>query len=92
MSDATIKQKLRRARTGAADALRRSGYGIIEVDEKGPFSIIAVRYSEARFVRVIVGQVSIEDMKACRSITVPAGCVREVWTREGRAFDIKAVL
>ncbi len=78
MTDEAIKKRLARARSAAADNLRRSGYGIIET-RGGSFDIIAVRYSEARFVRIVLDQPTCADMKAAGSYDVPTNCVREIW-------------
>jgi len=88
-----IKQRLYRARSRAAENLRRAGYGIIETKGE-PFDIIAVRYCDARFVRVTVGPISTGEMKRCRAVKVPENCVREVWSRKDETdnFEIKFVL
>ena len=96
MTEQSIKKRVSRARAAAADNLRRAGYGIITTDG-GPFSIIAVRYSEARFIRVVVDRASLGDMKACGSVKVPAGCVREIWEADSiehgiQNFEIKSIL
>jgi hypothetical protein len=95
MTEQAIKKRISRARAAAADNLRRAGYGIITTDG-GPFSLIAVRYSEARFIRVVSHRAGVGDMKACRSYQVPSNCVREVWEAEmteglPTVFDIKRV-
>jgi hypothetical protein len=92
MSDYAIKKRMSRARRLAVADLRRAGYGIIETQGE-PFAIIAVRLSEARFVRVVVDDVQARDIHVCKQYPVPSNCVREVWAlgpRE-RAFQIKSV-
>lgn len=92
MSEHAIKKRMARARRLAVDDLRRAGYGIIET-HGGPFAIIAVRLSEARFVRVVTDEVKATDLHACKQYPVPSNCVREVWAlgpRE-RVFQIKSV-
>jgi hypothetical protein len=91
MSEHAIKKRMARARKLAAEDLRRAGYGIIET-RGGPFAIIAVRLSEARFVRVVVDDVQVCDIHACKQYPVPSNCIREVWAlgpRE-RHFQIKS--
>jgi hypothetical protein len=91
-NDPAIKKRMTRARRLAADDLRRAGYGIIETQGE-PFSIIAVRPSEARFVRVMIGNIATSDLNACRKYSVPANCVREIWALEsrGRTFQTKSI-
>jgi hypothetical protein len=88
MSDDPIKQRYRRAKHCAAESLKNSGYGIIEPGGN-PFDIIAVRYSEARFIRIVFGRISANDIKACRALIVPPNCYREVWLRGGKNGDFK---
>jgi hypothetical protein len=95
MSDQAIKKRLSRARSAAAENLRRAGYGIISTDG-GPFSLIAVRYSEARFIRVVIDRPNVADLKACGAMKVPAGCIREIWEADSvergiQNFEIKTV-
>jgi len=92
MSEHAIKKRMARARRLAADDLRRAGYGIIETQGE-PFSIIAVRISEARFVRVVVDEARTIDVHVCRQYSVPMNCVREVWVLgpRQRVFEIKSV-
>jgi hypothetical protein len=96
MSDQAIKKRLSRARSAAAENLRRAGYGILSTDG-GPFSLIAVRYSEARFIRVVIDRPNVADLKACGAVKVPAGCVREIWQASAEdglitEFEIRNVL
>ncbi len=91
-NEAAYKRHLLQARRVAAKKLRGTGYGVFTFDD-GPFSIIAVRPAEARFVRVIVGKIGPGDVSICQNIPVPPGCVREVWARLGNTenFEMKHI-
>lgn len=92
MSEASSKRKLLQDRKVAAKKLRGTGYGVFSFDD-GPFSIIAVRLMEARFVRIVLGKIGPEDVSVCSGVSVPTNCAREVWRRIGNSqeFDIKQV-
>jgi hypothetical protein len=83
MSDETIKQRQRRARVRALKNLQSAGYGIIN-----PPDIVAIRDSEARFIRVIIGRPKAEDIKRCR-----ADHIREIWSVDDTGkFEFKHIL
>ena len=87
-----IKQRQRRAKVRAAKSLQLAGYGIIETMGE-PFDIIAVKDNEARFIRIVIGQPNIEDIKRCRAIHVPVNCIRETCSVDDMGkFEFKYIL
>jgi hypothetical protein len=91
MSNDSVKKRLFRAREQAAESLRRVGYGIIKTPG-GAFDIIAIRGSDARFIRVVWGRADRSDVNLCAKYTTPASCHRELWqTTGGHEFDIVSV-
>ena len=92
MSYEAMKQRQRRAKVRAAKSLRLAGYGIIETMGE-PFDIIAVKDTEARFIRIVIGRPNVEDIKRCRAIQVPANCIRETCSVDDAGkFEFKHIL
>lgn len=90
MNDPSIKKRITRARRLAINSLIQAGYGVIETNGE-PFTVIGVRPAEARFIRVVLDKsFGPEDQAACKKVTVPGNCSREIWAlpRSGREFRI----
>jgi hypothetical protein len=93
--ESSAKRQVYRARRAAAKNLRGAGYGVYTFAD-GPSSIIAVRYSGTRFIRIVTVDPTIEDIKALRGVDPTPGCILEVWRAFPRErgdfhFEIKKV-
>jgi len=92
MSDPSIKRRLTRAKEKAMKDLSRIGYKIVPSDNS-TFCICGVRKNELRMIRVVVDEITNEDVKLIEGIQTPEVCSREIWCKlEGiRDFVIKEV-
>lgn len=89
---ATLKMRVHRARKRAEENLRNVGYGVFHTDG-GLFDLIAVRESDARFIRVLPEETGREQIikatNICLGFPVPPNCQRELWACSGgKGFKI----
>lgn len=87
-----IKRRLARAKERAILDLKRIGYKIIPSDNSS-FCILATRKNEVRFIRVIVDEITEDDIKLTKDYELPSGCVKEIWCKKlnQKDFEIKEV-
>lgn len=90
MSDASIKTRIRRSKKSAAEHFVKAGYMIIETAGE-PFTFIAVREKELRFIRVVLDRIQDSDIQALRPFRLPDCCTREVVRCRGREIEIREV-
>ena len=91
-----LKARLRAANKAAQERLRQSGYRIMPFDYSAGPSFLATRAREQRFVKVVTGNLSDEELRLlqalCEDVVQPTSI--EVWHREGGrgVFRIRRVL
>jgi hypothetical protein len=89
--DPTIKQRLRRAKKAAIELLEKSGYDVIESDNR-KVCVIGSRKAETRFVRVVVDEISDKDIKLVEGLrTHRDTCTKEIWLRQKNGFKMKEI-
>lgn len=85
-----IKKRICRAKQKAIRLLMAAGYKIVKSDNE-TFCVIATRRREARFIRVVVDDISAKDREAVRKVDLPGDCSREIYCLRGCAFIIEEV-
>lgn len=90
MSDLAIKKRLERAKKRAIEYFIKTGYKIIESNNKN-FCFIATRKKEVRFIRVVIDKITESDIKSAREILLPESCTREIFCQKKDEFEIKEI-
>jgi len=92
MSEERIKQRLNRAKKKAIENLERTGYKIVPSDNS-TFCILGVRKLEIRMIRVVIDEITAQDISLTNEFSPPGACSKEIWCKkEGkRDFFIKEV-
>lgn len=92
MSEEPIKRRLLRAKKKAMDDLQKIGYKIIPSDNS-TFCILGVRKLEIRMVRVVIDEITKDDIAIIEKFAPPGMCSKEIWCKlEGeRNFIIKEI-
>jgi len=92
MSEERIKQRLNRAKKKAIENLERTGYKIVPSDNS-TFCILGVRKLEIRMIRVVIDEITPQDIALVNEFSPPGACSKEIWCKlEGeRDFLIQEV-
>ena len=93
MSDEAIIKRLNRAKSAAISILTEAEFKIIPLDNKD-FCILGVRKKEIRMIRVVIDEITANDIKIIKDFDVPPGiCTKEIWCREEgkRKFEMKEI-
>ncbi len=93
MNDFAIKKRLTRAKEKAKIDLAKNGYKIILSDNK-IFCFLAVRKKEIRMVKVVVDDISEEEIRIIREFESPVNCTKEIWYRapHQKDFEIREII
>jgi len=97
MSEEAAVKRLNRAKSAAISILK-SAYPedelkIIPSDNKY-FCFLGVRKKEIRMIRIVVDEITANDIKIIKDFAVPSGvCIKEIWCRgEGeKKFEMKEI-
>ena len=92
MAEEAVKQRLNQAKGAAIFALKNSDYKIIPSDNSA-FCILAVRKLEIRMIRVVVDEITANDIKIVREFDPPGICTKEIWCRKKgeKKFEIREI-
>ena len=94
MADEAVIKRLNRAKGAAISVLKDAKFRIIPSDNS-EFCILGVRKKEIRLIRVVVDEITAQDIKIVEDFdSLPAGiCTKEIWCREEgqKKFNIKEI-
>ncbi len=93
MNDIAIKKRLSRAKEKARNDLAKNGYKII-LSDNNIFCFLAVRKKEIRMVKVVVGDITEEELRIVRKFESPMICTKEIWYRSlhQKDFEISEII
>lgn len=88
MTDETIIRRINTAKSAVISALEDTKYDIIPPD-----CIIGMRKNEIRMIRVVVDEITANDIKIIKEINSPVSCTKEIWCRKKgkQKFEIKEI-
>jgi hypothetical protein len=89
MTDSAIKKRQARAKIKAIEHYSKT-YRIIVSDDR-PFTFIATRLTDIRFVRVVVDCITPDDIKSVQGYESPTACAREIFCQKETGFEIREV-
>ena len=82
MSDSTTQRRLGRAKERATTILVDTGHDIIPSDNS-TFCILGVREKEIRMIRVVVDEITDNDIEAVLDFhRRPGICTKEIWCKK----------
>ena len=92
MTDEAIIRRLNRAKSAAISILEDAEYKIIPSDNSN-FCILGVRKREIRMIRVVIDEITANDIKIIEGFDPPGACTKEIWCREEgkKKFRIKEI-
>ena len=92
MTNKAIIRRLNRAKNAATSALKDTKHEIIPSDNS-KFCIIGMRKKEIRMIRVVVDEITANDIKIIEDIDSPVSCTKEIWCRKKgkQKFEIKEI-
>ena len=82
MAEEAVKQRLNRAKIAATQTLKNADFKIIPSDNSN-FCILGVRKKEIRMIRVVVDEITANDIKIVQDFDPPGICTKEIWCRRG---------
>ena len=92
MTDEAIIRRLNRAKSAAISILEEAEYEIIPSDNS-KFCILGMRRKEIRMIRVVIDEITANDVKIIEGSDPPGVCTKEIWCREEgkKKFKIKEI-
>jgi hypothetical protein len=90
MPNEAVKKRLERAKKKAIEHFTKTGYKIIESNNK-TFCFIATRSREVRFIRVVVDRITETDIQSVWEILLPESCTREIFCQKKNDFEIREI-
>jgi len=83
MAEEAVIKRLNRAKNAAILALKNADFKIIPSDNSD-FCILGVRKKEIRMIRVVVDEITTNDIKIVSEFDPPGICTKEIWCRKGK--------
>lgn len=82
MPEEAIIKRLNRAKIAAIRVLKSADFKIIPSDNSN-FCILGIRKKEIRMIRVVVDEITENDIKIVKDFDPPGVCTKEIWCRRG---------
>ena len=90
MPEEAVKKRLERAKKRAIEYFSKTGYKIVDSNNK-TFCFIATRRREVRFIRVVIDRIVEVDIQSAKEISLPDSCTREIFCQKKNDFEIMEI-
>lgn len=92
MAEEAIIKRINTAKGAAIQFLKDTKHKIIPSDNS-EFCFLAIRKKEIRMIRIVIDEITEDDIKIISDFESPGVCTKEIWCRRkgDRKFEIKEI-